>query len=296
MSSIEYEAHIENLLDHWRNEIYDGVLVNDVLPATQIYAHASLQQLTDTYDVPAIFPIFSKIMGIHDHYGNALYSRLGAACTSIRNALQSVHARMDCHAAIASARRAHESLWQMFWIGNPTIDGDVRVKRVLQVTRQEIEEALRFFSNNMNLQIDEKLRGFHRNIEHLIGKSKYLPKDGWTEYQAYFAKLANEPPHVGGQSTSVDIDESALVWSMMSNMTHPNVVFDWIMQIQEDPQDRMDRLQLLPVIDAIGMVVDLTTLVMQEAKLPTRQVVRVNRSLRRSWAAAQVLLELKRRR
>lgn len=83
---------------------------------------------------------------------------------------------------------------------------------------------------------------------------------------------------------------------MMSNMTHPNVVFDWIIQIQEDPQDRMDRLQLLPVIDAIGMVVNLTTLVMQESKLPNRQVAKVNESVRHSLAAAQVLLELNRRR
>ncbi len=74
MPSIEYETQIEDLLRHWRNEIYDGVLVNDVLPATQIYAHTSLQQTTDAYDVPAIFPMFSNTMGIHDHYGNALYS------------------------------------------------------------------------------------------------------------------------------------------------------------------------------------------------------------------------------
>lgn len=296
MPSIEYETQIEDLLRHWRNEIYDGVLVNDVLPATQIYAHASLLQTIDAYDVRAIFPMFSNTMGIHNHYGNALYSRLGAACTSIRNALQSIHVRMDCHAAIASARRAHESLWQMFWLANPEIDGDMRVKRVLQVTRQEIEEALRFFSNSVNMEIEDKLRGFHRNIENLIGRYRYSPKKGWTEYQAYFANLAGDPPHLGGQFASVDIDESALVWSMMSNMTHPNVVFDWIIQIQEDPQDRMDRLQLLPVVDAIGMVVNLTTLVMQESKLPNRQVVKVNESVRHSLAAAQVLLELNRRR
>ena len=58
----------------------------------------------------------------------------------------------------------------------------------------------------------------------------------------------------------------------------------------------MDRLQLLPVIDAIGMVVNLTTLVMQESKLPNRQVAKVNESVRHSLAAAQVLLELNRRR
>jgi hypothetical protein len=38
MPSVEYEAHIEDLLRYWRNEIYDGVLVDDVLPATRTYA------------------------------------------------------------------------------------------------------------------------------------------------------------------------------------------------------------------------------------------------------------------
>lgn len=58
----------------------------------------------------------------------------------------------------------------MFWLANPEIDGDARVKRVLQVTRQEIEEALRFFSNSVSIEIEDKLRGFHRNIENLIGR------------------------------------------------------------------------------------------------------------------------------
>ena len=296
MPSVEYEEHVEDLLRYWRNEIYDGVLVDDVLPATRAYAHASLEQLTDAYDVPAIFPIFSSAMGIQDQYGSALYSRLSTACTSIRNALQAIHARMDCHAAIASARRAHESLWQVFWLANPRVDGNARVKRVLQVTRQEIEEALRFFSSDLNAEIGDKLGSLHQNIENLIGKSRYSPKQGWTEYQACFVALASDPSYAGGQSLSGAMDESAVAWSMMSNMTHPNVVFDWIIQVQDHPQDRMDRLQLLPVIDAVRMVVNLTTMMMTEAKLPTQQVVRVSQAVRHSLAAAQDLLELKRRR
>ena len=80
-------------------------------------AHASLDGVTDEYDVPALFPMFSDRMDLHDHYGNALFSRLSSACTSIRNALQSIHSHMDCHAAIAASRRAHESMWQMFLAG-----------------------------------------------------------------------------------------------------------------------------------------------------------------------------------
>ena len=168
MPSAEYENKIESLLCYWRDDIYDGVLVNDVLPATQIYAYASLQEMTDVYDVPAIFPMCSDEMGLHDHYGSALFSRLSAACTSIRNALQSILSHMDCHAAIASSRRAHESLWQMFWLGNPRIDANTRVKRLLRVTRQEIEEALRFYSGGINAEIEGKLKNFGRNIENVV--------------------------------------------------------------------------------------------------------------------------------
>ena len=81
----------------------------------------------------------------------------------------------------------------------------------------------------------------------------------------------------------------------MSNMTHPNVVFDWILQIQEDSQDRMDRLQLCPVIDALGMVVNLCTLTMLEAKLPGHQVVKVNATVKHSLDAVESLLDLNRR-
>ena len=58
---------------------------------------------------------------------------------------------------------------------------------------------------------------------------------------------------------------------MMSNLTHPNVVFDWINQIQEDSQDRMDKLQLLCVIGSMGVATNLSTLLMQEASLPENQ-------------------------
>ena len=80
----------------------------------------------------------------------------------------------------------------------------------------------------------------------------------------------------------------------MSNMAHPNVVFDWIIQIQDNPQDRMDRLQLSPTIDAMGMVVNLSTLMMQEARMPQDRVARVNATIKSCLATAESLLELKR--
>ena len=47
-----------------------------MFPAVSTYAHTSLQGLTDAYDIPAIFPMFSDQMGLPDHYGSGLFSRL----------------------------------------------------------------------------------------------------------------------------------------------------------------------------------------------------------------------------
>ena len=99
----------------------------------------------------------------------------------------------------------------------------------------------------------------------------------------------NQPDHNPTNS------RRALMWSMMSNMAHPNLVFDWIIQMQEDPQDRMDRLQLIPAINAIGMVSNLGTLMMREARMPDDQVGRVNTTVMRCLAVAESLLEMPRR-
>jgi hypothetical protein len=90
------------------------------------------------------------------------------------------------------------------------------------------------------------------------------------------------------------VDDAAQSWSIMSNMTHPNLVFDWIIQTQDDPQNEMDRLQLIPTIDAIGMVGNLCTSIMQQAKMSGEHVVDVNATVGRSWSAAKALLESRR--
>ena len=294
MPNTEYENRIDDLVNSWTDDVYWGVLEEDVLPAVIIYAHTSLQGMTDKYDVPATFPMFSDQMGLYDHYGNGLFSRLSSACTSIRNALQAIHSHMDCHAAIAVSRRAHESLWQMFWLCNPDMDADTRIKRLVAVTQHEIKEALRFWSSGINSDIEGKLRAYLTNIQKITDKLTYIPRLGRTEYQDYFDRLTNDPPPIGSPSAVVDIDDVALAWYMMSNMTHPNVVFDWILQIQNNRQDLMDRLQLFPTIGAMRMVVNLSTLIMQEAKLPDDQVVKVNTTIKRSLVAAESLLELQR--
>ena len=295
MTNVEYETRVDNLLRSWKDDVYGGVLEEDVLPAIRIYAHASLDGVTDEYDVPALFPMFSDRMDLHDHYGNALFSRLSSACTSIRNALQSIHSHMDCHAAIAASRRAHESMWQMFWLGNPEVDGNARIKRLVAVTQQEIQEALRFWSIGINSAIASKLQEFHSNFRQISDKPEYLPKFGRAEYHGYFDAKTTSLQLLGARPVQVEGNEGALMWSMMSNMAHPNVVFDWIIQMQDDPQDRMDRLQLIPAINAIGMVSNLSTLMMREARMTNDQVARVNTTVARCLPIAESLLELPRR-
>lgn len=294
MPNPEYENRIDDLVRRWKDDVYWGVLEDDVVHAVRIYAYTSLQGVTDGYDAAAIFPMFSEEMELPDHYGNGLFSRLSSACTSIRNALQAIHSHMDCHAAIAISRRAHESLWQLFWLSNPGVNADTRIKRLIAVTQLEIKEALRFWSSGINPNIESKLRGYLDNIQTITERPTYRPKCGWREYQSYFGALGNDPPQESVPSVTAVQDDGALVWSMMSNMAHPNVVFDWIIQIQDNSQDRMDRLQLSPTIDAIGMVVNLSTLIMQEAQMPQDRVARVNTTIKSCLATAESLLELKR--
>ena len=286
----DYEKQISDLVSSWREDIYDGFLVDHVLPAVRIYAHASLQEVTDEYDVPSTFPMFATTMGLSDQYGNAIFARLSSACTSIRNALQSIQSRMDCHAAIAIARRAHESLWQMFWLCNPTQDGNTRIRRLLLLTNHEIKEARNVFSNGLNPEIAGKLRDYQSNIQEITGKGSYSSWMGRTEYESYFA----DPPLLGMSPESLLMDDGVLAWRTMCNMTHPNVVFDWILQTQSDFQNRMNRLQLMPTASAMRAVANLSTLLMRQAQLPVEQIMEVHTLLKRSVASAELLIGLQR--
>ncbi len=284
MFNAEYERRIDDLVGQWRDEVYEEVLGAQVMPAVKIYAFASLQDLTDVYDVSAIFPMFADQMGeLPDHYANGVFARLSGACTSIRNALQAIRAHMDCHAAVAAARRAHEALWQVFWLCNPAVDAGARMNRLVALNKSEIQEALRFWTG-LNPVIEGQLRGFLGNIQGIAGLPQYKPKDGWIEYMEHF-------------ESSVDgsMDNAARSWSIMSNMTHANLVFDWIIQSQDDSQDEMDRLQLIPTVDAMGMVGNLCTLIMERAQIPEEHIVEVNATVGRSWVASRELLGLRRR-
>ena len=294
MPNSEYDDRVDDLLNLWRDEIYNGVLIDCVLPAIQIYAHASLQDMTDDYDVPSTFPMFSQDLDLYHQYGNALFCRLSSACTSIHNALQAIHARMDYHAAIAIARRAHESLWQMFWICNPTVDGDERIKRLLILTNQELKEARPVFSGGVNPQIEDNLKYFQDSIERIVGKNSYRPRLGWTEYGNYFSGLANATLSMDTRSDPVEVGDGSFGWKMMSNITHPNAVFDWIIQQEEGFQDRADKGQMVLIVDAMGMVANLSTLMMLEAELPEDASEMVNGVVAQPIVVADYLLSLKR--
>lgn len=58
-----YEKQINDLVSSWREEVYDGVLVQQVRSAVSMYAYASLQKVTDVYHVPSTFPLFSEARG-----------------------------------------------------------------------------------------------------------------------------------------------------------------------------------------------------------------------------------------
>ena len=75
MANAEYDSRVDDLVDSCKKDIYDGVLVDDVLPAIRTYAYASLQGMADEYDVPATFPVLPARVELPDHYGNALFAR-----------------------------------------------------------------------------------------------------------------------------------------------------------------------------------------------------------------------------
>lgn len=295
MASSEYDDRVEALLSYWKDDIQGGLLKGDITPAIKIYAHASLQAMTDEYDVPTTFPMLPSDWDIYDHYDYGLFARLRSACTSILTALQAIQAHMDSHAAIASARRAHESLWQLFWLCNPTKNANERVKRLLIITKQEIEEALNSYSQGVNPQVGDKLGGYKTNIEKIIGtKSRYSAKRGREEYRQYYRGKFNDPLPEGLPPAPENVDVERIVWSMMSNLTHPNVVFDWINQIQENPEDHMAGLQALHLVGAMSVTTNLCTLLMQQAKIAEDKTLAVNERFKRCVLFAQSLLDIQR--
>lgn len=291
----EYEGLLADTLTHWRDAIYGGILAEHVLPAVRIHAHASLQDIRKPWDVAGCFPLMPEDWALSDQYGNGVFTRLSAACTSIRGALQAIQARIDGHAAVAIARRAHESLWQTFWLSNPEISADERVRRLLVLTGRDIKEAKRLFSSTTNTLIQSKLAEHLDRIENATRSLDYQSRHGRVEYTDYYEQRANDPISASLPPEPEDADGSEFVWGMMSNLTHPNMVIDLITQSQPDFQGLMDRVQIDIVSNAVGCVCNLSTTLMEQAQMPEDKVDAVNRAFRQPYIALAKLLEMRRK-
>lgn len=294
MSDPDYESLLSETLEHWREPVYSGVLEDHVRPAVRIYAHASLSGLSDPPDVSGCFPLMPDETSVFDHYGNSIFARLSSACTSIRSALQAIQARTDGHSAIAISRRAHESLWQTFWLANPKVDADTRVHRLLTLTAAEIKQAMRVFRETENTLVYGNLQQHLDNIKHITTDVVYKVRYGRDEYTTYFLGRANHPPSDDTPTVPEGIVGAAFAWDMMSNMTHPNMVFDLIMQTQPDYQDLMNSTQVDTVNYAVGCALNIATTLMERALLPNDKIDTVNRALRQPVDALTQLYEMQR--
>ena len=292
----DYEALVADTLAHWGDAIYDGILAEHVLPAVRIHAHASLLDVREPWEVAGCFPLMPEHWDLSEHYANGVFTRLSAACTSIRGALQAIQARIDGHAAVAIARRAHESLWQTFWLSNPEISADERVRRLLVLTGRDIKEAKRLFSSTTNTLIQGKLAEHLGRIENATQSLDYQTRYGRDEYTDYYEQRANDPIGASIPLEPEDGDGPEFVWRMMNNMTHPNMVIDLITQKQPDFQGLMDRAQIDLVSNAVGCVCNLSTTLMEQAQMPEDKVDTVNRAFRQPYFALAQLLEMRRER
>ena len=290
----EYQKLVDDTLSHWREAIYRGVLVEQVLPAVRIYAYASLIEIADPPNIDGCFPLMPNHWTLSEHYANRIFTSLSVACGSIMGALQAIRARIDGHSAIAISRRAHESLWQTFWVSNPDVSADERARRLLNITGVDIKAALRVFSSTTNAEIHGKLVDHLTNIKNVIGNIGYQTRSGRDEYETYFEGRANEGLDFAISNTSEDVAVSALEWSIMSNMTHPNLVFDLITQSQTGYQGLMDRIQVDAVQNAVSCACNISTLLLEKAQLPANKVDALNGVFRQPVFALEQLLDMRR--
>lgn len=276
-------------MNHWADDIYGDALEEQVLPVLQVYAQASLLDVSESSDIAGCFPLAPDDATLYDHYSNGIFSRLSSACTSIRSAMQATLAHIDGHVAVAVSRRAHESLWQVFWLLNPDVGADERVRRLLVLTRADIVEAIRLFSQAENALICGKLADHLAKIESVTADAKYKASDGFDEYSDYFLPRANYPAVASPPTTNEEATGPAFLWKIMCNMTHPNMVFDLIIQTQPDYQDLMDWLQVETINSAVGCVCNISTSIMEQAQWPKDKIDTVNRAFQRSvYALAQL--------
>ena len=106
--------------------------------------------------------------------------------------------------------------------------------------------------------------------------------------------ISPDPPSLRWSAESPSRDDRALARSTMYHMTHANIIFDWILQAQGDHQNRINRLQMMATASAMKAVANLSTLLMQQARLPDERIRPVQRLLERFGASAESLIHLQR--
>lgn len=293
---IEYDELVGETLVYWQESVYDGVLVEHVLPAVRIYAYSSLVGVAEPSESTDCFPLMPKQWTLPEHYANSIFIRLSTACSSVLSALQAIHARIDGHSAMAISRRAHESLWQTFWLFNPDIDAGERMRRLLALTAVEIKETLRVFPSIANAEIHSRLTAHLDNIKGVTAGLKYQAKWGRDEYSEHVESRAVDSLGRRMQDLPGDVDAPSVAWSMMSNMTHPNMVFDLLTQTQAGYQDLMDRLQIDAVCNAMGCACNISTMLMESAQIPDDKTHFANGAFRQPILALDQLSNLRRER
>ncbi|WP_420443901.1 hypothetical protein [Candidatus Poriferisodalis sp.] len=271
---------IDSISRDWHEAVCEGVLPQHVIPAVGIHAYASLHEIDDPPDAAICFPPLRADAELADHYRSALSARLVAACASIQSALQTMRNGLGLHSAIAACRRANESLWKAFWLCNPELDGATRIHRLLILMRHELNEVLGVFSQEVNSAAEIILRRHERDIRQVTGKDDYRPRLGRDEYLGYIELRADDPLTPRMPPVPDGVDGGAVVWSIMSNLTHPNLVFDWIMMTQDNPDDLMERLQLASVGGAMTAVANISTIVMRQAQIPEHPIAEVSKAFR----------------
>lgn len=271
---------IDRVVDDWQEKVCEGVLPQHVMGAARICAHVSLGDAADEVDTTGCMPILPEHATVFDHYGHAIYARLSTACTSIRNALLAIKHGLYPHAAVAASRRACEALWQAFWLCDPDADGIERIRRLLVSTKGNIDESLRVFSPLVSAEVADHLQECSQRIEQSIDYKNYVAKHGREGYEEYFYPRANDPLTAIAPPVPDGVDGGAVSWSMMSNMVHPNVVFDWIFESQRDYRQRIDGIRFTCVSGAMAEASNLSMTLMQQAQLPSAHIDTVNEAFR----------------
>lgn len=276
---------IDRVVDDWQEKVCRGVLPQHMMSAAQICAHASLGDAADEIDTTGCMPTLSEHATVFDHYGYAIFARLSTACTSIHNALLAIKHGLYPHATVAASRRACEALWQAFWLCDPEAGGSERIHRLLISTKGNIDGALRVFSPLVSAEVADHLQECSLRIDSLrieqsIDYEKYVARHGREEYEKYFYPRANDPLTASAPPVPDGVDGGEVSWSMMSNMVHPNIVFDWLFQSQSSYQERMEGLRFSCVSGAMAEASNLCMTLMQQAQLPSAHIDTVNEAFR----------------